>query len=660
MSPALYESGTIGGSAAAAAPEQGSTPEGLTILNSTVYPGASVSYKETRICETTDGVKAYSGYIHLPPAPAEGRSYEVHTWFWFFEARKNPQNAPLTLWLQGGPGAPSSPAAVGENGPCVVLSNSKDTSLNPWSWNDQVNMLYVDQPVQTGFSYDTLINGTINEPKSPFTVGKSSSTNSTVISGVFSSQNSTLAPKSTVATAAAMWHFMQVWMQEFPGYKPADGKYSIWAESYGGHYGPTYADYFNKQNDRLSSGDLPLNATVLNLDTLGLVNACIDLETQMPMYPVMAVNNTYGIRVFNDSAYTAAVAAVPECLNMTRTCRSMVDSLDPQGWGNNSDVNLACLGAYKFCFENVAGENLLGQLAYGGYHFDIAVPATQSFPPKWAAGYLNTAEVQQALGVPLNFTGNSAAISQEFILAGDFVKGSNLAILGRLLDRGAKVALMYGDRDYQCNWFGGEAISTAINSKISASFKQAGYANIETNASYVGGVVRQYGNLSFSRVYQAGHEVPYYQPETAYQIFNRVMFNQDVATGKVAIDSPSGNSTASVYATAGNSSAPTSQQVPVLHEKDVKCYFWDIFETCDPVQTAMFANGSAITKDWILIGYKLADGTEALLDGSGNATASTTTSASKPTQTANAAAVGKRIASVPAALLLSIWAVVFL
>jgi hypothetical protein len=38
-----------------------------------------------------------------------------------------------------------------------------------------------------------------------------------------------------------------------------------------------------------------------------------------------------------------------------------------------------------------------------------------------------------------------------FALSGDFVRGKNLAILGQLLDRGVKVALMYGDRDYQCN-----------------------------------------------------------------------------------------------------------------------------------------------------------------------------------------------------------------
>ena len=53
---------------------------------------------------------------------------------------------------------------------------------------------------------------------------------------------------------------------------------------------------------------------------------------------------------------------------------------------------------------------------------------------------------------------------------------------------------------------GGEQISLAIESKSTADFSKVGYADIETNSSYVGGAVRQYGNLSFSRVFQAGHE----------------------------------------------------------------------------------------------------------------------------------------------------------
>jgi hypothetical protein len=85
------------------------------------------------------------------------------------------------------------------------------------------------------------------------------------------------------------------------------------------------------------------------------------------------------------------------------------------------------------------------------FHFDIASPFIHNFPPRWAAGYLNNATVQADLGVPLNFTGFSAVIAQEFEASGDFMKGNGLAILGQMLDRGVKVSLLYGDRDYQCN-----------------------------------------------------------------------------------------------------------------------------------------------------------------------------------------------------------------
>lgn len=216
------------------------TPQGLSILNSTNYPGVSLSYKEvrefntktdkerglivneTQICETTAGTKSYSGYIHLPPAPSEGRIYPINTFFWFFEARNDPENAPLSLWLQGGPGSPSIPAALGENGPCIVNIDSKSTTLNPWSWNENVNMLYIDQPVQTGFSYDVLTNGTIDEIESPFVVQVEDfakeglpETNITLLTGTFASQNISMAPVTTDMAAVAMWHFMQVWIQEY-------------------------------------------------------------------------------------------------------------------------------------------------------------------------------------------------------------------------------------------------------------------------------------------------------------------------------------------------------------------------------------------------------------------------------------------------------------
>lgn len=61
--------------------------------------GVTIRYKEPGICETTPGVNSYSGYVDLDD--------DTHMFFWFFEARSNPDEAPLTLWLNGGPGSDS-------------------------------------------------------------------------------------------------------------------------------------------------------------------------------------------------------------------------------------------------------------------------------------------------------------------------------------------------------------------------------------------------------------------------------------------------------------------------------------------------------------------------------------------------------------------------
>jgi carboxypeptidase C (cathepsin A) len=140
----------------------------------------------------------------------------------------------------------------------------------------------------------------------------------------------------------------------FPDYKSPD-KFSIWAESYGGHYGPTFADYFIQQNTRIDTGELGAPAKKYEIETVGLMNACIDLETQMPLYPEYAFNNTYGIKAINESAYKASVEAVPECLRMAKECRALADSKDPEALGNNQEVNDACHNAYKFCFQKVNG-----------------------------------------------------------------------------------------------------------------------------------------------------------------------------------------------------------------------------------------------------------------------------------------------------------------
>jgi hypothetical protein len=63
------------------------------------WGNVTIRYKKTEICETAPGVSSYAGFADLDE--------NSHTFFWFFEARKNPETAPITLWLNGGPGSDS-------------------------------------------------------------------------------------------------------------------------------------------------------------------------------------------------------------------------------------------------------------------------------------------------------------------------------------------------------------------------------------------------------------------------------------------------------------------------------------------------------------------------------------------------------------------------
>lgn len=169
----------------------------------------------------------------------------------------------------------------------------------------------------------------------------------------------------------------------------------------------------------------------------------------------------------------------------------------------------------------------------GAGFYDIAHPQQDPFPAPHMVGYLTQESVLGAIGSPVNFTKYSSAVAAAFSRTDDEYDGFTDA-LGYLLDSGIKVHMMFGDRDHACNWVGGEAASLAIPYSGHSSFQNAGYAELRSGGK-LAGMTRQYGNYSFSRVFQSGHMVPAYQPQAAYDIFMRATFNRDIATGEIGV-----------------------------------------------------------------------------------------------------------------------------
>jgi hypothetical protein len=87
-------------------------------------------------------------------------------------------------------------------------------------------MLYLDQPVQVGMSYDKLTNITSNMDTGDVEVADFSSEvpaqNASFYVGTYPSQNANLTTKGTENSARALWNFAQVWFQEFPQVRQAD------------------------------------------------------------------------------------------------------------------------------------------------------------------------------------------------------------------------------------------------------------------------------------------------------------------------------------------------------------------------------------------------------------------------------------------------------
>ncbi|XP_077485176.1 putative serine carboxypeptidase CPVL [Amblyomma americanum] len=91
-------------------------------------------------------VLSYSGFI------TANKELGSNLFFWFVPAMENPDRAPVMLWLQGGPGTSSLLGLFVEHGPYYVDEHNA-AQLRPVTWTRSISVLYVDNPVGTGFSF---------------------------------------------------------------------------------------------------------------------------------------------------------------------------------------------------------------------------------------------------------------------------------------------------------------------------------------------------------------------------------------------------------------------------------------------------------------------------------------------------------------------------
>ena len=251
-------------SSSIAAPAKRQLPADPTGVQTITSPnGATIRYKQpgqAGVCETTPGVNSYSGYVSL--------NETTNMFFWFFEARSNPETAPMTLWLNGGPGSDSMIGLFQELGPCNI-SEDLQSQLNPYAWNEVSNMLFLSQPVGVGFSYGTTQEGYLNENNGRVLDAPNNQTYNNT--GRFSYVDPARFD-STDVSAIGCWEILQGFLANLPTLDSniKNLTFNLWTESYGGHYGPSFYDYFYEQNELIASGEQ--EGVALRMDSLGIIN----------------------------------------------------------------------------------------------------------------------------------------------------------------------------------------------------------------------------------------------------------------------------------------------------------------------------------------------------------------------------------------------------
>ncbi|KAG8054864.1 hypothetical protein GUJ93_ZPchr0001g31455 [Zizania palustris] len=166
------------------------------------------------------GFSQYSGYVTVNPA--HGRAL----FYWLVEAvpAAGPI-APLVLWLNGGPGCSSVGYGASEEiGPFRIRSDGKTLYLNPNSWNNAANLLFLESPAGVGFSYS-------NKTLDLYTAGDAK-------------------------TALDSYAFLVNWLERFPQYKYRE--FYIAGESYAGHYIPQLAQLIYEKNKGIQNPTINL------------------------------------------------------------------------------------------------------------------------------------------------------------------------------------------------------------------------------------------------------------------------------------------------------------------------------------------------------------------------------------------------------------------
>lgn len=428
---------------------------GFEEMTSKQLPGYTLRVKETYPEKLQlDSSKYYTGYLDVE---ALGK----HFFYWFFESRNDPKNDPVVLWLNGGPGCSSSIGLLFELGSSRINSTLQVVE-NPYSWNSNASVIFLDQPVGVGYSYTT--------------------------------QEQI---RNTAAAAKDVYSFLELFFQKFPEF--AQNNFHMAGESYAGHYIPAFGA------EIINHADRSFNLTSILIGN-GLTNPLI----QSKYYKPMACGEGGHPAVLSPETCDQMDRDWPKFESMEKLCYKYPSAA-------------TCVPADYFCEKRLFGAYEESGLNPYDIRYPCNDPSGKCYEDmEYIDDFLDLPYVKDAVGASNIdiYTSCDSTVFSNFIKTGDEMKPFHTQV-AELLNNDIPVLLYAGDKDYICNWLGNHAWANELEYKDMKGFQAASLVPWKTKDGEVAGEIQNHGIFSFVRVYNAGHMVPYNQPENALDMLNR-------------------------------------------------------------------------------------------------------------------------------------------
>ncbi|KAL5717012.1 Protein cbp3 [Ranunculus cassubicifolius] len=391
----------------------------------------------------------HAGYYKLQ------HSHDARMFYFFFESR-NSKKDPLVIWLTGGPGCSSELAVFYENGPFTIAKNMS-LLWNNYGWDKASNLLYVDQPTGTGFS--------------------------------FSSDERDLRHNEE-GVSNDLYDFLQAFFKEHPEY--AKNEFYITGESYAGHYIPAFAA-------RVHQGNKAKEGLHINLKGFAIGNGLTDPAVQYKAYTDYALDN----KIIQESDYKSINRMLPACELAIKLC--------------GTDGKASCMASYLVCNTIF---NRIMKLAGDKNYYDIRKKCEGSLCYDFSnmETFLKQKSVKDALGVgDIDFVSCSPTVYEAMLM--DWMRNLEVGIPA-LLEDGIKMLIYAGEYDLICNWLGNSRWVHAMEWSGQKEFVGSPTIPFLVDGGEAG-QLKTHGPLSFLKVHDAGHMVPMDQPKAALEMLRR-------------------------------------------------------------------------------------------------------------------------------------------